>query len=114
MCIRDRATDVYSFGLSAWEIMKHGASYFDDNWMKGHPELSNFDDRELYLNSIPSEVLYLHALDFLELEKLNSEHSTKLSAILNGSLRESPQERIDLATLAVDLNTKMMSLRFVT
>jgi len=108
------ATDVYSFGLLAWEIMKHGASYFDDKWMKHHPELSNFDDRELYLNSIPSEVLYLHALDFLEFEKLNSEHSTKLSAILNGSLRESPQERIDLATLAMGLNTKMMSLRFVT
>lgn len=31
-------TDVFSFGLAVWEILKHGASFFEDHWLDGWSE----------------------------------------------------------------------------
>ena len=45
-------TDVFSFGLLAWEVLKCGQSFFESAWVGGAPHLLNVDDMEDALNAM--------------------------------------------------------------
>jgi serine/threonine protein kinase len=93
-------TDIYSFGLMAWEILKNGASFFDDGWILCDSKDLSIDEKEIYLNSLTSEALHLHAFRFIETIKLDSNAKDRISAVLRESLQEFPNKKASIATLA--------------
>ncbi|KAF8848261.1 kinase-like protein [Acephala macrosclerotiorum] len=103
------ATDIYSFGLMTWEILKNGASFFDDGWILGDSKNLSIDEKEVYLNSLTSEALYLHALRFIETIKFDSYAKNQISVVLRESLQEFPNKRASIATLANFLKPEALS-----
>jgi serine/threonine protein kinase len=60
------STDVYSFGLLAWEVLQKGQPYFDRSWIRGCSLQSGIEDQmEAYLDGLPQGGLLQHALNYL-------------------------------------------------
>ena len=85
------ATDVFSFGLLAWEVLNRGRFYFDRMWVKEveSDRKLTIDDMEEYLDELQVDGLLEHAKRFLETLKLPSSIADQMSNVFDGSLRDS-------------------------
>jgi len=89
--------------------LKNGESFFDDGWILCDSKNLSIDDKEIYLNSLTPEVLYLHAFRFIETIQLESYAQNQISAVLRESLQDSPNKRASMATLANFLKPEELS-----
>ncbi len=60
-------TDVFSFGLLAWEVLKTGQRFVDRAWFLQDPEhLMDIDSLEHFLTGLPENGLLIRSLEFTE------------------------------------------------
>ncbi|KAF5705717.1 serine threonine kinase [Fusarium mundagurra] len=91
-------TDVFSFGLFVWEVMKNGQGYFDPAWAGLNGRQYNADTMEDFLNNSPGDALLTHGTEFAN--SLNQRHvSQRLLRVFEGSLRDQPQTRSTMSEL---------------
>ncbi|KAK0701331.1 hypothetical protein B0H67DRAFT_98423 [Lasiosphaeris hirsuta] len=98
-------TDVFSFGLLAWEVLKFGTRFFDLVW--SDPDSSSaadsldVDSIVDFLNRLPPNKLCLYALRELQRLAINDlEQLDNLDALLDGALQDDPSARKTMAELA--------------
>ncbi|KAF4943880.1 hypothetical protein FGADI_13096 [Fusarium gaditjirri] len=95
-------TDVFSFGLFAWEVLKYGHSYWDPEWAEPGALQVDMDTMEHFLNSLPADRLLWYGTEFLR--HLNEpDDAESLVRLFEGTLRDSPQDRRPLSELLEDL-----------
>ncbi|KAF5012410.1 hypothetical protein FDECE_1539 [Fusarium decemcellulare] len=91
-------TDVFSFGLFAWEVMKNGQRYFDSTWIRPSAHQLDTDTMEDFLNRLPDGALLSYAEDFTK--KFQQQHlAGRLSRLFEGTLRDHPQARKSMSEL---------------
>jgi serine/threonine protein kinase len=91
-------TDVFSFGLFVWEVMKNGHGYFDSAWTGLNGRQYNADMMEDFLDNLPCDALLAYGTEFAN--GLNPHHlSQRLLRVFEGSLRDQPQTRSTMSEL---------------
>ena len=99
-------TDIFSFGLMIWEVLKNGRSFFDRSWMITGTDKTDVEQMEAYLNSLPPNGVYHYSLAFLDSLDLDIPNQGRLSAVFECSLQDEPQRRAGILTL-----TKILDCR---
>lgn len=83
--------DIFSYGLSVWEILQSGKSFIDATLLA---------DPVMWLNDLPRDDLLLMALQGFEATSDGSVDSRRVvRQILGGTLWDTPENRIDSATI---------------
>ncbi|KAF5646108.1 serine threonine kinase [Fusarium tjaetaba] len=91
-------TDVFSFGLFVWEVMKNGQGYFDSTWTGLNGRQYNVDMMEDFLDNLPGDALLTYGTEFAN--SLNQHPlSQRLLRVFEGSLRDKPQTRSTMSEL---------------
>ncbi|KAF5971700.1 serine threonine kinase [Fusarium coicis] len=91
-------TDVFSFGLFVWEVMKNGQGYFDSAWAGLNGRQYDTDMIEDFLDNLPSDALLTYGTEFAN--GLKPHHlSQRLLQVFEGSLRDQPQTRSTMSEL---------------
>jgi serine/threonine protein kinase len=99
-------TDVFSFGLLTWEVLKNGQSFFSDICMEAIQEDLELSEKLTYLNNLPPNELCHHSLSFLRDINLTGTIARRISSVFEGSLQDDPHQRRDMSSLANDLDQK--------
>jgi serine/threonine protein kinase len=95
-------TDVFSFGLFGWEVMKNGQGYVDMAWLELSGQQMDVDIVENFLNNMPDDSLFCYAADFARGFDDKSVVQVLLS-FFEGALRDQPQSRRTMSELMVTL-----------
>ncbi|RBR10376.1 hypothetical protein FVER53590_12494 [Fusarium verticillioides] len=91
-------TDVFSFGLFVWEVMKNGQGYFDPAWARLNGRQYDADRMEDFLNNLPADALLTYGTEFSN--SLDQRPvSQKLMRVFEGSLRDRPRARSTMSEL---------------
>ncbi|KAL9092583.1 MAG: hypothetical protein Q9165_004387 [Trypethelium subeluteriae] len=90
-------TDVFSFGLLIWEILKQGLSFYDRTWTDAQG--SELQDMIDVLTRTPHNRLLDHSLNFLRGQALPRDIEGRLTLVFKGALQDSPGDRIDMNNL---------------
>lgn len=100
-------TDIFSFGLFAWEVVKNGQRFFDLAWVDHDPQRANVDSMERSLNCMPENGLIKLALVFIQ--GLDSPENIKrrLVAVLEGCLQETPTSRKPMSEVVAFLEDEV-------
>ncbi|KAK7433389.1 hypothetical protein QQZ08_000329 [Neonectria magnoliae] len=85
-------TDVFSFGLLAWEVMKRGQRFFDTTWIDDG-ESANVDSQERFLNMLPEDGLLAYGLDFVQALELDKKTECAIMDVMRGTLKDESQLR---------------------
>jgi hypothetical protein len=91
-------TDVFSFGLLVWEVMKNGESFFDSSWIESGVE-RDVEIMEAFLDRLPSHKLCEYGLEFLAGSELDTNLSKCIIDVFEGSLQDAPYQREPMLTL---------------
>jgi len=83
-------TDVFSFGLLAWEVLKHGQCFFDVAWVGRDMTIG---EMEAFLNRLPPDRLCAYAAEFLDTVTLELPLRSALRLAFNACLADSPGGR---------------------
>lgn len=89
-------TDTFSFGLLAWEVLKHGDSFFDPRWMNVANEAFDVYEGEDYLRSLCEDGLLGYGQAFLKGVGLGEQELHRFSDLFHGVLRDNPCGRKDM------------------
>ncbi|EQB50589.1 hypothetical protein CGLO_09981 [Colletotrichum gloeosporioides Cg-14] len=92
-------TDVFSFGLLVWEVLKCGQSFLDSAWIGNAAGASSIDEIEDVLNTLNHNALRDSAVNFLNGLELGDELRARLSRIFRGALDDNPSDRVTMVTL---------------
>jgi serine/threonine protein kinase len=107
-------TDIFSFGLLAWEVLKDGKRYFDLNWpdyKESDPEL---DSMVQYLNELPRNQLCHYGLNFLKSRGLgNIDQSSGFYKAVESCLQDDPDQRQPMSTVVELIDTSKINLEIV-
>lgn len=92
-------TDIFSFGLLAWEVCKGGSSFLDPLWVGA--DLGDMDPGSIVevLNGLPTNQLQLYGLVFLGGLGLEEPLQERLSLLLKGSLQDDAECRQSMQEL---------------
>ncbi|KAG5765769.1 hypothetical protein H9Q72_006171 [Fusarium xylarioides] len=92
-------TDVFSFGIFVWEVMKNGQGYFDPAWAGLNGRQYDTDMMEDFLNNLPDDGLLAYGAEFAK--SLSQQHhvSQRLLRVFDGSLKDQPQSRKTISEL---------------
>lgn len=91
-------TDVFSFGLLLWEVLKGGQSYFDIAWL-----LPNQSEHEDFLRDLPRDGLITLGLDFVASMRVENKTLLAVSQVLSTCLRTCATSRGVIADVATML-----------
>lgn len=100
------STDIFSFGLLTWEIMKKGQCYFAKSWMAGSSDPIDTDLMEDYLNALPHNEVLNKGIQYLENRNMESCTRARLIKLLCSSLQDFPCERGSMLQLLEILDTE--------
>jgi serine/threonine protein kinase len=101
------ATDVFSFGLLVWEIIKKGQCYFEEFWQGQRSDAIDVDLMEEYLNTLPHNELLNKSIHYLEGITIDSCIRTRLERLFRGSLQDIPRERKSMSQLTKFLDAEV-------
>jgi serine/threonine protein kinase len=86
-------TDIFSFGLLIWEILKRGESYFDRSWCVEMTKSTELDQMETYLEKLPHNGLLAKACDYIQKSLISPERKKILLPIFQKSLQDDSHKR---------------------
>jgi len=92
-------TDVYSFGLLAWEVLKRGDGFFDPTWMQRKRDTLDIDTMEEYLNQLPLNGLLAKSVEYLQSTNIESIAREHIMNLFESVLQDKPDERPSMSTL---------------
>jgi len=103
------STDIFSFGLLAWEVLKNGKTFIEASWIKMDGNDPDVESIESYLNSLPINGLRHLGLEFLENMCLDKQVEKRLSLVFEGALHDDPVQRRPISYLSkmLDLNQEI-------
>lgn len=97
------SADVFSYGLSLWEIFKLGDSYFEDSWLKHGSSESishSVEVKEGFLDELSGSALAELGYDFVETcTDLDTDMKRALHGVFSETLHYSPSERCEMAEI---------------
>ncbi|CAG8978970.1 hypothetical protein HYALB_00012253 [Hymenoscyphus albidus] len=97
-------TDVFSFGLLLWEVIKNGWSFLDETWLGcGSAELS---EKEAILNTLPHNILLFYGHKFLSVVNLEPELLQHMTRGFDACLQDEPSERKDISAVVEMMHTR--------
>ncbi|KAI1503803.1 hypothetical protein F5X99DRAFT_406802 [Biscogniauxia marginata] len=120
-CIKDGGTtiedamltDIFSFGLLAWEVCKEGKSFFDYSWAGSNSRDMDIDSMEEFLNNLPNNQLQEYGLEFLQSLGLEQVLHDRLSLLLKGALQDNAGSREPMSKLIEILEEPQRSEDFL-
>ncbi|KAK8001832.1 hypothetical protein PG991_014054 [Apiospora marii] len=88
-------TDVYSFGLLVWEVLKNGDSYFGAAWlaMSEDDEATSVEVKEDFLRDLEHDALVSLGIEYLRILGLESVLYEKIKAVFGSTLQYNPSKR---------------------
>ncbi len=96
-------TDIFSYGLFVWEILKNGTTYFEEHWLTDRMEdyaHSHLEIREAFINGLSEDKLCDIGTAYLEtLPDLLVEYLRGLQDLIQGTLRSKPWKRVPMSNL---------------
>ncbi|KAK0659742.1 hypothetical protein QBC41DRAFT_384216 [Cercophora samala] len=97
-------TDVFSFGLLAWEVVRLGRRFFDLAWLDSNSgNAVSVDSMVGFLNRLSRNGLCSYALlDLQRMDIENPEDRYHLQKLLEGSLQDDPLARKPMADLVTE------------
>ncbi|KAF2829600.1 hypothetical protein CC86DRAFT_172057 [Ophiobolus disseminans] len=100
-------TDVFSFGLLIWEVMKRGSSYFDKTWCGTFQKTVDQHDMEEYLDTLPRNGLLSKVCDHLSTHFDDARLLENLVDALQRSLQDDPGQRSGMQDIRTCLNNSV-------
>lgn len=86
-------TDVFSFGLLTWEVLKKGSSFFEKVWCSERNSHIDDYDRQEYIDRLPHDGLLSKACDYV-LSCIEQRHlAQNMQEVMSKALRDNPSER---------------------
>jgi serine/threonine protein kinase len=98
-------TDVYSFGLLIWEILKNGNHYYVEQLSEVSNVARDITSIENPSVDISADEKYHRALQFLRSSDLQPADQTRISFVFESSIRDSPHKREAMSFLAKILHS---------
>ncbi|KUJ24438.1 uncharacterized protein LY89DRAFT_713292 [Mollisia scopiformis] len=89
-------TDIFSFGLLTWEVLKRGESYFDKSWCIDLNGSNEIDQMEAYLQRLPHNGLLSKVCDYIQNSLVDTERVESVLCIFKKSLQDDPQKRFSM------------------
>lgn len=86
-------TDTFSFGLLAWEVLKHGECFFEPRWMNVDRDAFDVYHGEKFLCSLCDDGLLEYGQTFLRAAQLDGQELHKFSTLFRAVLRDDPRRR---------------------
>lgn len=102
-------TDTFSFGLFAWEVVKNGQRFFDLAWVDHDPQRADVNSMERFLNCMPENELIELALRFIQGFESPENIRSRLVAVLDGCLQETPTSRKSMSEVVAILDDEATS-----
>jgi serine/threonine protein kinase len=108
-------TDMFSFGLLLWEVIKNGRSFFDETWLGGgssHQRIQQAPDiakMEAILNTLPHNILLSYGHEFLSVVDLEPELRQRMSRVFDACLQDEPSERKQISAIVEMMHTRSNS-----
>jgi serine/threonine protein kinase len=103
-------TDIFSFGLLTWEVLKRGESYFDKSWSMDLDESNDVDQMEAYLERLPYNGLLLKACEYIQSSIFDAERKESLLCVFKKSLQDDPQKRFSMEEIRGHFETQNHSM----
>lgn len=100
-------TDIFSFGLLAWEVLKNGKTFIEASWVEdcgNDPDVESIED---FLNSLPMNGVRSRGLEFLEKMGLEKQVEKRLSMVFEGALHDNPAQRRPISCLSKMLDLSL-------
>lgn len=98
-------TDIFSFGLALWEVLKHGHSYTQGiQTVHQAPAQADCGITAEHLNDLTLDSLLDLALNSVNNMELDLESHERAEIVLRGSLRDDPEQRISMGLLSKALD----------
>ncbi|KAL8858283.1 MAG: hypothetical protein Q9178_005146 [Gyalolechia marmorata] len=99
-------TDVFSFGLLVWEVLKQGSNYYDEQWCAGLEGSVDVDNMEEYLEKLPHNGLLSKACEYVRSEFCGYEVLGLMSWTLNSSLQDDSTKRRSIKEIREHLESQ--------
>ena len=98
------ATDIFSFGLLAWEILKKGECFFERSWITSDGALPHLENMLSHIEVLAPGVLLELCLAFVARLGLQSDKHKRICAVFAACLPDLPDKRKTSSTVKAILN----------
>jgi serine/threonine protein kinase len=99
-------TDVFSFGLLTWEVLKQGSSYCDKEWCAEVEGIIDVDEMEEYLEKLPHNGLLSKACDYVKSNLCGNETLELMLWTFQNSLQDDPTKRCSMKEIRERLESQ--------
>ncbi len=89
-------SDIFSFGLLAWEVLKGGSSFFDLAWIPGNCRMDT-PLLEHFLDDLPPNKLWRYGSQFLKTLLEGTFNYSHLDQLMEACLQDDPRQRKPMA-----------------
>lgn len=104
--IQAMRSDIFSFGLTLWDILKRGNPFYNEIFGNGQRSVIDVDCGIDSLNRLPKNDLLHRSTTWLKTQSFPIDLDSTLSDALNGALQEDPDQRPSITTLKTLLDAK--------
>jgi serine/threonine protein kinase len=106
-------TDVFSFGLLVWEILKGGYSFFESSWIASSLGNTGSEEMLAYLNHLPQNGLQAKGLDYLKSINIEENLKQRFANCIEASLLDYPKQRKPMAEIRRLLGANEVQAEYV-
>ncbi|KAI9653538.1 MAG: hypothetical protein M1821_007046 [Bathelium mastoideum] len=98
------ATDIFSFGLLMWEILKSGKCFFEKSWVTLDESPLHLDQMLSHIDGLAPGMLLEHCLTFVAHLDIRTDMHTRICAVFAACLADAPDQRKTSSTVKAILD----------